>query len=89
MPAKKGGVKARLVVVFTGADDTWVGDPQTVRKEMTDAGVTFQLHSYPGAVHSFTVKEAGDDPKTGMAYNEKADQDSWKNLVKYLKEVFA
>lgn len=86
-PAAAGKVKAR-VAVFHGADDKWVGDIEKFKKEMADAKVDLQFHSFEGAVHSFTVKEAGDDPKRGLAYDEKADQESWKLWVKYLAEAF-
>jgi dienelactone hydrolase len=85
-PAEKGKVKAQLVAVFHGADDKFVGDVEVFKKEIGDAGVDLNFHSYAGAVHSFTVKEAGDDPSKGMAYNEKADKESWEKLTKYLGE---
>ena len=31
---------------------------------------------------------AGDDPSKGMAYNEKADQDSWEEMKKFFSEIF-
>jgi len=34
---------------------------------------------YPGAVHSFTKPEAGNDPSKGQAYNEAADKGSWES----------
>lgn len=86
-PAEKDKVKA-IVAVFHGADDKFVGDPEAFKKEMKDAGVDVRFHAFEGTVHSFTVKEAGDDVSTGMAYNEKADTESWKLLSKYLDEAF-
>lgn len=86
-PAQAGKTQSR-VVVFHGAADRWVGDPEDIKREMEQAKVDFRFHSFDGAVHSFTVKEAGDDPKEGMAYDEKADRQSWQLWTKYLEEAF-
>lgn len=87
-PAAPGTIKAK-VVVFHGGEDAWVApglpDFQT---EMKNAGADWQLHTYGGAVHSFTVAEAGNDPSTGMAYNANADRRSWQTLRTYLTEIF-
>ena len=37
---------------------------------------------------SFTVPSAGDDPSAGIAYNEKADKQSWHTLQEFLEEIF-
>ena len=39
------------------------------------------------AVHSFTVKEAGDNPSSGVAYNAEADARSWRDMQDFFKEV--
>ena len=85
--AEAGKVKAK-VAVFHGADDKWVGDVEAFKKEMADAKVDLKFHAFEGAVHSFTVKDAGDDASKGMAYSEKADKESWDLWVKYLEEAF-
>jgi dienelactone hydrolase len=54
----------------------------------TEGGADWQFVSFGGAVHSFTVKEAGDDPSKGAAYNEKADRRSWEMLKAFLTECF-
>ena len=86
-PAKK--IAAR-VVVFHGKDDKFVPESEVdaFKAEMKAAGAASEVIAYEGAVHSFTVKEAGDDRSTGMAYNEKADKESWTMLQKFLKEIF-
>lgn len=86
-PAESGKVKAE-VAVFHGADDKHVGDVEAFKKEMADAKVDLKFHAFEGAVHSFTVKEAGDDASKGSAYNEKADKESWDLWVKYLEAAF-
>lgn len=85
-PAEAGKVKAK-VAVFHGAADKWVGDPKAFQREMEKAQVDLKFHAFDGAVHSFTVKDAGDDPKKGMAYDQKADEESWALWTKYLEEA--
>jgi len=78
------------VLVLQGADDPYVSAEQVAafRQEMEQAGVDYQLVQYPGAVHSFTVKEAGDDPSQGVAYNAEADRDSWELMKAFLHQIF-
>jgi dienelactone hydrolase len=81
-------IKAK-VQVHHGANDNFV-PPEVVaafQKEMRDANVDWMLTSYGGAVHSFTVKEAGSDPSKGMAYNESADRRSWDAMKAFLAET--
>jgi len=58
------------VLVLHGADDGFVnpGVPAFI-EEMRKAKADWQLVQYGGAVHSFTVPEAGTDTAKGMAYN--------------------
>ncbi len=83
-------IKGRLLVCH-GAADTFVPADEVAafKKEMADAGVDLRFESFEGAVHSFTVKEAGDDPSKGMAYNADADAKSWSLLTEFLKQIFA
>jgi dienelactone hydrolase len=78
------------VLVLHGADDTFVPPDEVAafENEMRQAGVRYQLIRYPGAVHSFTVPEAGNNPSAGMAYNEEADAKSWEEMRKFLREIF-
>lgn len=77
------------VLVLHGANDSFVADEvPAFKEEMEQAGVDWQLISYEGAVHSFTVPEAGDDPSTGMAYNAEADRQSWAAMRRLFEEVF-
>ena len=81
-------IKARVLVLH-GADDRFVTQDQVTafEREMREAGVSYRLIQYPGAVHSFTVREAGDDPSTGMAYNQAADEQSWQAMTEFLADV--
>ena len=88
VPARRGSVKAK-VLVLNGADDSFVssGVPD-FEKEMKEAGVDYRLIQYPGAVHGFTVPEAGNDSSTGVAYNAEADQKSWEEMKRFFAELF-
>ena len=55
---------------------------------MRDAGVDYQIIQYGGAVHSFTVKDAGNDPSKGSAYQEAADHRSWSAMQQFFGEIF-
>jgi dienelactone hydrolase len=54
---------------------------------MKTAGVDYKLVKYPGAVHSFTHKAAGNDNRKGAAYNADADRDSWFQMEQFLKTM--
>lgn len=78
------------VLVLHGADDPFVPPAQVeaFKDEMKAADKDFEFVAYKGAVHSFTQKEAGNDPKRGAAYNEDADKKSWVKMTEFLKRVF-
>jgi dienelactone hydrolase len=82
------------VRVYNGADDKFSTPEQieALKKEMDDQKVNFKFVNYPGAVHSFTNPEAteiGRKFKMPVAYNAKADKESWADMQQFLKEVFA
>ena len=77
------------VVVYQGADDQWTrGGLAGLEDELKKDGADYEFNIYAHAVHSFTVKEAGDDPKSGMAYNAEADARSWASLQDFLTAIF-
>lgn len=85
--AKK--IRAKVLVLH-GADDPYVPASQVLAfvDEMRKAGVDWQLVMYGGAVHTFTNRDAGTDPSTGAAYNEKADRRSWEAMKDFFGEIF-
>ena len=91
-PAQPGKVKAR-VLVFNGAADPMV-KPEQVKafeQEMKNANVSYLLEDYPGVTHSFTNPDAdrlGKANEMPLAYDAKADADSWQKLLDELKIVF-
>jgi dienelactone hydrolase len=81
------------VRVYNGADDKFATPEQieALKKEMAEQHVDFKFVNYPGAVHSFTNPEStaiGKKFKLPLAYNKKADEESWKDLQSFLKEIF-
>lgn len=79
------------VLVLHGADDPFVPPSQVsaFEDEMRQANVDWQLVSYGGAVHAFTISDAGNDKSKGAAYDRKADKRSFEAMQVFLKEVFA
>lgn len=91
--AKKGDIKT-AVLVCHGGDDTFVSeqDLEAFKKEFNEAASDFTFKSYPGAKHSFTNPDANENGKKfgiGLAYNEKADKESWNEMQSFLKRIFA
>ncbi len=88
MPARPGEVQAKIFVMH-GEEDTVVKpeDLTAFQQEMENAGVDWRMLVFPGAVHSFTVPESGNDKSKGIAYNEEADQESWRAMKQFFKET--
>jgi len=82
-------IKARILVL-RGADDPFVPPDQVAafEKEMQDAIVDYRIVTYPGAVHSFTLPDAGNDPSKGAAYNPEADRQSWAEMKQFFATIF-
>ncbi|MFN0159434.1 MAG: dienelactone hydrolase family protein [Bacteroidota bacterium] len=90
-PAKAGEVKGKVLVCH-GADDSFIPKEQieAFKKEMKDAKVDMTFKSYPNAKHGFTnpaADKAGKEFGIPIAYNEKADKDSWKDMTEFLKKI--
>jgi dienelactone hydrolase len=75
--------------VAHGADDPFVKPEEVAafKAEMEKANADLKFIAYPGAVHSFTKKAAGNDPSKGQAYNEAADKQSWAEMKKFFGDV--
>ncbi len=88
-PSDAKNIKAKVLVLH-GGDDPHVPQSQVIGfwDEMRNAGVDWQMVIYGGAVHAFTDPSAGDDPSTGVAYNEKADKRSWEAMKSFFAEIF-
>jgi dienelactone hydrolase len=91
-PAEPGAVKAR-VLVYTGEADPMVPAEAVAafEQEMQAAGASYELKSYPGAMHSFTNPGAtavGEEFGMPLAYDAEADADSWARMSAAFREVF-
>jgi dienelactone hydrolase len=91
-PAQPDSVKAKILVLH-GADDKFITEEQIAafKTEMKTAGADFKFISYPGAVHSFTNREAdelGKKYNNPIANNGAADKKSWEELKKFLHSIF-
>jgi dienelactone hydrolase len=88
MPAKKGAVRAKVLVCH-GADDAFEPPEEIAafQKEMRDAGVDWQFIAYGGAVHSFTNPDADKKNIPGIRYNAAADHRSWEAMKVFFGEV--
>jgi len=78
------------VLVCHGANDFFVPETQikSFQDEMRKAHADWQMVYYADAVHAFTDKAAGNDPKKGIAYNEKAAKRSWQLMLQFFNELF-
>ena len=78
------------VLVLHGHDDPMVSAEQIdgFTKEMTDAGVDWQMHHYGNTMHAFTNPVAN-DPDFGTVYDADADCRSWGAMRAFLGEIFA
>lgn len=55
---------------------------------LQDTGVRWQLNLYGGVRHSFTNPASGGPPES-VAYDARADSDSWRAMTELLDEAFA
>jgi dienelactone hydrolase len=81
--------KAKILVCH-GADDKFISEKsiESFQIAMKDGGAKFQFEAYPGAVHSFTVKDIEKKGVPGLAYNQDADKKSWASMKALFDEVF-
>jgi len=88
-PADGKNIKAK-VIALQGADDPYVkpADIAAFQNEMRTNNVDWQMTVYVGAVHAFTDVSVGSDPKTGAAYNEKADKRSFEVFTDLVADLF-
>lgn len=92
-PAQPGTIKAKILV-FSGEDDKMIPPEQVAafKAEMANAGADYRYVGYPGARHSFTNPDAdkyAQEFNLPLAYNKKADNDSWQQTLVFFKKIFA
>lgn len=78
------------VLVLHGAADKSVSDTQLTAfmREMDTAQADWYLTAYGHAIHGFTNPAAGTDTSASVAYNEKADKRSWREMMAFFQELF-
>jgi len=91
--ATPGSVKARILVAH-GAEDPFVPALHITNflNEMNKTQVDYKFIVYSGAKHAFTNPEAtayGTRFNLPLAYNHKADADSWNDMQIFLKDIFS
>jgi dienelactone hydrolase len=79
------------ILALNGLADSMVPkkDRLAFEKEMKSLNANFQMINYKGAKHAFTNQKAteiGKKYNLPVAYNKKADEESWKELLKFLKK---
>ncbi len=92
VPAKTGTCKAEILVCH-GSDDKAVSEEDLThfKSDMQIAGIPYTLMVYQNATHAFTNPEAtalGKKFNLPIAYNEKADRKSWREMKDFLAFVF-
>lgn len=77
------------VLILHGAIDPHVSPEEMAQfqKEMNEAKVDYQIHTFPQTVHSFTIKGAGNDLSKGSAYNPQSDRRSFALMKAFFEEV--
>jgi dienelactone hydrolase len=88
-PAQTGAVKAKVLAQI-GADDPIVPPEQRAdfEREMTAAGVDWRMMLYGGVGHSFTNPGVNALGRPGFAYDQSADERSWRAMMDLFAEVF-
>jgi len=88
LAAKRGAIEAKILVLH-GHDDPMV-PPEEIRgfeKEMSDAKVDWQLHSYGNTMHAF-MNPSANDPEKGVLYNPVVEKRSLQSLKTFLEELY-
>lgn len=77
------------ILFLHGHEDPMVSqtDIDAVQKELTEAKVDWQFHSFGHTSHAFTNPEAH-DKELGLIYNETAAKRSWLMMQNFFTEVF-
>jgi dienelactone hydrolase len=83
-------IKAKVLICH-GEEDKFIPEKaiKDFKSALDQAKVDYQFKSYAGAVHSFTVPDADKKGIKGIAYHKEADQQSWQDMQKLFKQVFA
>jgi len=83
-PADARNIKGDTLILH-GADDPFVPVQEIAafETEMRAARRPYRIVKYKGAVHAFTVPSAGNDPKSPVRYDAKADRESFGEMERF------
>ncbi len=86
--AQNNNITAKVLVLH-GNDDPMVSknDLDTLRQDLSQAGVDWQIHLYGHTMHAFTNPVAN-DADFGTVYNAGSDRRAWISMKSFLSEVF-
>jgi dienelactone hydrolase len=88
--ATPGDIKAKIMVAHGGADPLVPVEQVTAFiQEMVTLGVDLQFLNYPQATHSFTnpgATEKGKRFNLPVAYDKKADIESWDTFLRFIDD---
>lgn len=89
-PDQARNVRSRVLIAH-GSADSFIPPERIVQfqKALDDAGVNWQMVTYGGARHGFTNPSADIYGIENVRYHKKADERSWGELQRFLKELFA
>jgi dienelactone hydrolase len=91
-PLEKDVFKGKIFVAHGAADSfTTPAQVQGLKQELDAAGANYEFVEYAGAKHGFTnpnATELGKKNGLDVAYDAKADAESWSKLQELLSEAF-
>jgi len=91
VPANKDLLKAKILVCHGGSDRfVSAKDVDTFKHQLDSIGVEYKFIVYPDATHAFTNPDAtkiGKQFNMPIAYNERADKDSWNDMKMFFSET--
>ncbi len=82
-------IKAKILILH-GANDGFIPSQEIAafQEAVGKAGADWQMIYYGGAVHSFTNPAADSKNIKGLAYNQSADERSWRHMQVFFEEIF-
>lgn len=89
-PARKGVMHTKILVCQGNADQFTLKDVPEFKKQMDSVGADYTLIGFDGATHSWTnpdATELGKKFNMPIAYNPKADIDSWDAMKGFFATV--
>lgn len=92
VPATTNSTKGKILVCHGGADK-FISDDEVknFKHNLDSVGVEYTFKTYKKSTHAFTnpkSTETGKKFNMPIEYNAKADKKSWKDMKKFLKEIF-